>query len=200
MVLPVELAEMVLEYLPFRNLVNCMRVSKGWRDYISKLYRLWMHLDLSDAKKPVLRSFVDKAVRRSNYRLVRFTIHRFQHLDVVLNIAKACKDLADIELLSLPIQASASLIELARRATNLKRYVLHTDISADTIQQILHHRPTLEHAEFRSLSDVCGWADSDEYVDTHFLNGTTEFVSSIVLSTNNANKFPILGRLRYQTS
>jgi F-box/TPR repeat protein Pof3 len=159
---------MVLEYLPFRNLVNCTRVSKGWRDYISKLYRLWMHLDLSEAKKPVPRSFVDKAVRRSNYRLARFTIHRFQHLDVVLNIAKACKDLADIELLSLPIQASASLIELARRAPKLKRYVLHTDTSADTIQQILHHRPTLEHAEFRSLSDARGWTESNEYVDAHF--------------------------------
>jgi F-box/TPR repeat protein Pof3 len=142
---------MVLEHLAFRNMVNCMRVSKGWRDYLSKLRQLWLHLDLSDAKRPVSRSFVDKAVRRSQYRLTRFTVHRFQHLDVVVNVARACKELSDIELLSLPHQASASLIEVARRANNLKRYVLHTELSIDTIQQILYHRPTLEHAEFRSI-------------------------------------------------
>jgi F-box/TPR repeat protein Pof3 len=165
LVLPVELAEMVLEHLAFRNMVNCMRVSKGWRDYISKLYRLWMHLDLSDAKRPVSRSFIDKATRRSQYRLNRFTIHRFQHLDVVLNIAKACKGLADVELLSLPIQASASLIELARRAPNLRRYVLHTEISLDAAIQIFRHRPTLEHAEFRSLTGAGNWAIQNMYVD-----------------------------------
>ena len=153
---------MVLENLAFRNMVSCMRVSKGWRDYTSKLYRLWLHLDLSDAKRSVSRSFVDKAVRRSQYRLNRLTVHRFQHLDVVLNVAKACKGLSDIELLSLPHQASASLIELARLANNLKRYVLHPEISSDTVQQILRYRPTLEHAEFRSMNPIIHWTEPKE--------------------------------------
>jgi F-box/TPR repeat protein Pof3 len=158
---------MVLEYLAFRNMVNCMRVSKSWRDYISRLHRLWLHLDLSDAKRPVSRGFVDKAVRNSQYRLTRLTVHRFQHLDVVLNVAKACKELSDIELLSLPHQASASLIGIARHANSLKRYVLHTEMSVDTVQQILYHRPTLEHAEFRSINPITPWTVPNEYVDPY---------------------------------
>jgi F-box/TPR repeat protein Pof3 len=33
-VLPVELAEMVLSYLSFKEMVNCVRVNKSWRDFL----------------------------------------------------------------------------------------------------------------------------------------------------------------------
>jgi F-box/TPR repeat protein Pof3 len=33
-VLPVELAEMVLSYLSFKEMVNCIRVNRSWKDFL----------------------------------------------------------------------------------------------------------------------------------------------------------------------
>jgi len=158
-VLPVELAEMVLEYLAFRNLVNCQRVSRGWRDYIAKLPRLWMHLDLSGARKPVPRSFINKAVRCSESRLARATIHRFEHVDVLKNVAKACKSLAELEFISLPHTMSSTLVEIVQCAPNLKRFIVHPEITPDTATQLLQHHPNLEHVRFSGVKKLRSDAD-----------------------------------------
>ena len=150
-ILPVELAEMILEYLSFRNMVNCMRVSRGWKEYLSKLPKLWLHLDLSGARKPVLRSFVGNAVRRSESRLTRATFHRFEHIDIVKNIAKACKGLTELEFITLPHIMSSTLIDIVQCAPSLKRFVVHPEITADTATQILRCRPSLEHAGFNGV-------------------------------------------------
>jgi F-box/TPR repeat protein Pof3 len=150
-VLPVELAEMVLEYLAFRNLVNSMRVSKGWRNYIAKLPRLWLHIDLSGARKPVPRKFIDKAVRRSEYRLTRLTVHRFEHVDVLKNIAKVCKSLTEIELITLPHAMSSTLIDVVANAPKLEKFVVRPLTTLDTVTQIMNARPTLKHVGFHAV-------------------------------------------------
>lgn len=150
-VLPVELVELVLEYLAFRHLINCMRVSRGWRDYISKIPRLWMHLDLSGARRPVPRKFVDKAVRHSQNRLSRATIHRFEHVDMLKNVAKACKNLTDLEFISLPHAMSSTLIDVVQFAVKLEKFVVHPPVTGDTVTQILNARSTLKHVHFPSI-------------------------------------------------
>ncbi|KAH7394555.1 hypothetical protein BKA66DRAFT_509801 [Pyrenochaeta sp. MPI-SDFR-AT-0127] len=152
-VLPVELAEMVLAYLSFRHMVNCMRVSKGWRDYLAKLPKLWLHLDLSGARRPVPRSFMARAVRRSESRLNRATIHRFEHIDILRNIAKACKNLVELEFISLPHTMSSTLIDLVQGAANLKKLIIHPEITVDTATQILRHRPNFVQISFGGLKD-----------------------------------------------
>lgn len=166
-VLPVELAEMVLEYLPFRHIVNCMRVSKGWRDYLSKLPKLWLHLDLKGARKPVPRSFVNSAFKYSEMRMTRVTLHRFEHMDVIKNLAKMAKDLTDVEIVSSPHAMSASLVEIAKSSSKLKKLTVHPDITADAVEQILQARHTLEHVAFHCvlpLRHPMKWTDRKSVV------------------------------------
>ncbi|RMZ67393.1 Tetratricopeptide-like helical [Pyrenophora seminiperda CCB06] len=150
-VLPSELAEMVFEYLSFRQKVNCMRVSKGWRDYLSKLPKLWLHLDLSGARKPVPRAFVNTVFKRSEYRMTGITVHRFEHMDVLRNLSTAAKHLTDLELISLPHKSSLTLVEIVRNAQSLKKCIIHPKISLDDVGNLLEARPTLEQVAFHQV-------------------------------------------------
>jgi F-box/TPR repeat protein Pof3 len=197
-ILPAELAEMVLEYCSFRHMVNCMRVSKGWRDYLSKLPKLWMHLDLSGARRPVPRSFINTAFKRSEFRMTRVTVHRFEHMDVIKNLAKAAKDLSELELISLPYTTPGMLVDIVQSAPKLKKFIIHPEVRGDTAVEIMHTQPALEHVEFgsvggltrssaRGLAPLVNWAASFgnlrtlsmhwsyELMATHF--GLTELLS-----------------------
>ena len=142
---------MVLEYLSFRQMVNCMRISKGWRDYLSKIPKLWLHLDLSGARKPVRRSFINTAFKRSEDRMTRVTVHRFEHMDVLKNLAKAAKHLSELELISLPYAASETLIEVVKSSARLKRLVVHAETTPGAIESVMRERPELEHVAFHAV-------------------------------------------------
>jgi F-box/TPR repeat protein Pof3 len=151
-VLPAELAEMVLEYCSFRHMVNCMRVSRGWRDYLSKLSKLWMHLDLSGARRPVPRSFINAAFKRSEFRMTRVTVHRFEHINVIRDLVAAAKDLSELELISLPHVLDAMLVDIVKSAPKLKKFTIKEEIPQNTAVEILHARPALELVSFGALN------------------------------------------------
>ncbi|KAI8933590.1 hypothetical protein NX059_009320 [Plenodomus lindquistii] len=175
-VMPVELVEMILEYLSFRHMVNCMRVSRGWRDYLSKMPKLWMHLDLSGARRPVPRSFVAAAVKRSESRLTRFTVHRFEHADMLTRLAKACKHLAELEIITLPYTMATTLIDIAKSSPSLQKYVIHPEIAIDTVQQILQHKPDLQHVAFNKTvwprREPDQWAGTRPNLRSFSMHGT----------------------------
>lgn len=162
-VLPVELVEMVIGYLSFKNMINCLRVSRGWRDYLTNCPELWASLDLSGATKPVSRTFLANAVRYGRGTLRTLTVHRVQHTDMLRNIATACKRLHTLTILSFPHKISETLIEMARCAQNLKRISIYTEVSVDTMTQILRRRPGLELVDLRDIyaSGVTGSASID---------------------------------------
>jgi F-box/TPR repeat protein Pof3 len=197
-VLPAELAEMVLEYCSFRHMVNCMRVSKGWRDYLSKLPKLWMHLDLSGARRPVPRSFVNTAFKRSEYRMTRVTIHRFEHMDVLKNLAKAAKDLSELELISLPHTMSATLIDIVKSAPKLRKFTVHPEITQDTAEQIMHARPVLEHVVFgalRTSRTVTNWTASFENLRTLSIHWSSPIPAGNFMLTDLLGRMPCLESL-----
>ncbi|KAH6643171.1 hypothetical protein C7974DRAFT_352443 [Boeremia exigua] len=196
-VLPVEVAEMVLEYLAFHQMVGCMRVSRGWRDYLQKLPRQWRHLDLSAARRPVSRRFVDSAVRRSQYRLERLTLHRFRHMDVVQNVARACKNLTELTIWTLPPHTAQSLVAIVQACPSLQKLVVHADTTADTASQIFDHGKHLSHIElhaFQQFQRAPHWAgpfprlthlrlvSSQPHTNLNALVAQTPALHSLVLS------------------
>jgi F-box/TPR repeat protein Pof3 len=189
---------MVLEHLAFRHLVNCMRVSRGWRDYIAKLPRLWMHLDLSGARRPVPRKFVDNAARRSEYRLTRVTIHRFEHVDMLKNLAKACKDLTELEFISLPHAMSSTLVDIVHCAPKLEKFVVHPQITTGTATQILNSRQKLKHVGFNAIKEsqwAASWDGNYDDLETcnmHFEHTTDRNNASLELLLQNIRRLKTL--------
>ncbi|KAF2494184.1 hypothetical protein BU16DRAFT_464551 [Lophium mytilinum] len=99
-VLPIELVEMVIGHLTFRNMVTCLRVSKQWKQFLINRPRLWTDLDLSHARRPVSGSFVRHCVLRSQHKLKTATIHRFNHVDSLRSLATTCKALESLDFLN----------------------------------------------------------------------------------------------------
>lgn len=83
-ILPRELAEQVLEYLSFRQLINTCRVSKQWAEFIRRTPNLWRHLDLTHARRKVRNAFVSRAINIGRQRLTSATLNNLFDVDKAL--------------------------------------------------------------------------------------------------------------------
>ncbi|ORX93200.1 hypothetical protein BCR34DRAFT_608623 [Clohesyomyces aquaticus] len=175
-ILPAELIDMVFEYIPFKTMVACLRVSRSWKQNLIRSTRRWVHLDFSEASRGthVSRACVRNALSRSQNQVQTLVVSRFSHYDVLRTIATVCKGLTEATLLYGGV-AGHSIVEFAQIAMNLKKLIISVSVSLDTVTQVLRHRPTLEHAEFRSICSahlVATWSETCPNLSTLVLIGS----------------------------
>ncbi|KAF3315688.1 hypothetical protein TWF173_003258 [Orbilia oligospora] len=94
-VLPLELLEMVLSYLPFQNIVAMQRVSKTWQRVISSNARFWTTLDFSRARKPISKTALKTCINKSKYTLTKAILNRIHNYNdtTLIDMVSICKDL-----------------------------------------------------------------------------------------------------------
>ena len=153
-VLPVELVEYIVGYLGFKQMVRCLKVSKGWNRFLTSMPNLWMDLDLRFAKRPVGKKFVRSAILRSQRRIKTATLHRFADRDMLQALTRTCKQLERLEFLDSTF-TNASVIDAATLSKSLKilHFGSHCDISTDTITQVLRHCPSLREIVVESFHE-----------------------------------------------
>ncbi|KAF2839404.1 hypothetical protein M501DRAFT_1057677 [Patellaria atrata CBS 101060] len=150
--LPAELVDMVLSYLSFKNIVNCLRVSRTWNGYLGSIPSLWSNLDLSLPRKPVKLQFIRKCITRSQGRLSTAVMSRIADGGTLNTLTKCCKNLQTLELTDGGL-VGQTLIEAMKHASNLTTLILgqRIHVSEDTLYQILKNCPSLVHVEVQSL-------------------------------------------------
>ena len=157
---------MILDYLNFKNIVyvfslivvsttdhcsTCSRVSQNWRSLICSLPRLWIHLDLAAATRPVSVVTVTNYIKRSRKRIARATLQGWAAQSAILKcIATRCNALAHLEILG--GFTSTLLVEAAPALQNLNFLRIGADTSLDAVSQLLSLCGSLEHAHFLSVT------------------------------------------------
>ncbi|EPS43197.1 hypothetical protein H072_2815 [Dactylellina haptotyla CBS 200.50] len=155
-VLPLELLEMVLEYLPFSNIVAMQRVSKTWQNVISSNARFWATLDFSHAKKPISRSALKNCINKSKYTLTKATLNRIHNFNdtTVIDMVSVCKDLEYMKVMDGFM--GSSLTRAMELTKSLKTLILHCQIPYGTFEALINTELPLEHLECLRLGPIEG--------------------------------------------
>ncbi|TVY17100.1 F-box/TPR repeat protein pof3 [Lachnellula arida] len=98
--LPLELAEMVCQYLTMRDRVICLAVSKPWKRLLESSHKLWTTLDTTYAKKSMNHKSLKAHLKRSNYTIDHAIITLRAGLDPqkMTYITSSCKNLCRLEI------------------------------------------------------------------------------------------------------
>ncbi|EGE82712.2 F-box domain-containing protein [Blastomyces dermatitidis ER-3] len=147
--LPFELMSMILEYLDLKSLLSALRVSKHWNMVLNSLPKLWTHLDLSKANRPISLKSIQVFLRRSHWRLTRASIANLQSVDFPKLMAGLQKipSLEHLELLPgfypkfefAPVYTLTSLRTLVCSATS--------EMTFSDFMKVLSDCPLLERVE-----------------------------------------------------
>ena len=132
-VLPRELAEIVLEYLSFRQRVNACMVTKQWARFIQSIPNLWAHLNLTGARKKVSNKFVSKAINVAKNKLTAATLNNLYDFDRALKALIRTCPLEELTLLKCGLQGQPLTDELSQ-AKHLKHLTLGNGTQLQTFQ------------------------------------------------------------------
>lgn len=122
--LPRELAEQILRYLSFRQLMNTCLVSKGWSQFIRRTPNLWHHLDLTHAKGKVKNAFISRAINTGRSKLRAVTINNLFETDKTLAALVRHCPLEEITLRNTGLLTN-DIVELLKSVKDLKTLRIH---------------------------------------------------------------------------
>ncbi|OBW67937.1 MAG: Uncharacterized protein AUREO_019830 [Aureobasidium pullulans] len=151
--LPIEIVEMILSYLNFRQIVYCTRVSKQWKIFIDSLPGLWMNLDFSEAKKPVRSAFLSHCINTSRRKVISATLKHVKDMEKVIKaLARSCPEFNSLRIVDGGLQGE-SLMHNLQSATKLKKLTLGASavISSMTLPGLLLGCENLEEFECRAI-------------------------------------------------
>ncbi|KAK6520316.1 hypothetical protein TWF506_000592 [Arthrobotrys conoides] len=150
-VLPLELLEMVLNHLPFQNIVAMQRVSKTWQRVISSNARFWTTLDFSRARKPISKTALKSCINKSKYTLTKAILNRIHNYTdtTLVDMVSICKDLEYMKVMDGLL--GSTLTRAMQLTRSLKTLILHCQIPFTTLEGILHPEVPLEHLECLNL-------------------------------------------------
>ncbi|KAI5244142.1 hypothetical protein E4T43_03854 [Aureobasidium subglaciale] len=151
--LPIEIVEMILSYLNFRQTVYCTRVSKQWNVFINSLPGLWMNLDFSEARKPVRSAFLSRCINTSRRKVISATLKHVKDLEKVIKaLAQSCPDFDFLRVVDGGLQGE-SLTHNLKSATKLRKLTLgaSASVSSMTLPGLLLGCENLEELECRAI-------------------------------------------------
>ncbi|TLD38618.1 hypothetical protein E2P81_ATG01161 [Venturia nashicola] len=149
--LPLELAEMVLSYLKFNELVNALRVSKHWKAILTSRPGLWTDMDLfisNDRQLAVRPKSVKALIKYSQCKITRARIHRYSDKEGLRLLATTCKALKELHFGNTQFGGDTiietTMMSKALKTLNISRAI---ELELDQVTQIVKYRPMLENLQ-----------------------------------------------------
>lgn len=150
--LPLELAEMILEYLSFKEFVRLIGVCKGWRAFLTGCPRFWRNLNFIGAQKPVKFNAVRSYSRWAKHGVKEMTIFRPDIRgkgDSLSYVVGACKELESIIIMD--GITNQTLRTVGPRARNLTTIKIYSETTLDLVAELFEKCPNLLHGEFHCV-------------------------------------------------
>ncbi|KAJ5528575.1 Tetratricopeptide-like helical [Penicillium freii] len=155
-ILPLEIAELTLRHLSFKQIVAILRVCKGWSRFLGGLNSLWMHVDLTGARSRVPWTSVRNYIHRSRAQLTNATITNLAPSTTpkVLDMLSRCPQLEHLEWMVPHDQPKEFYLQI-KKFQRLRGLVCGADISLShaCVGSILSTLSKLEKAAFLSVWD-----------------------------------------------
>ncbi|KAF4765471.1 hypothetical protein HAV15_003911 [Penicillium sp. str.  len=155
-ILPLEIAQLTLRHLSFKQVAGIMRVCKGWSQFLGGLTSLWMRVDLTGARSRVPWTSIRNYIHRSRAQLTNATITNIvpSTTSKVLDMLSRCPQLEHLELMvryDYPKEFYLKIKDFRR----LKSLVCGADISLShaCVGSILSTLSKLEKAVFLRVWD-----------------------------------------------